>query len=255
MIYITGDCHSDFVNRFNTTVFPEQKSMSKDDYVIICGDFGGVWYQENSKFKKQEDYWLDWLNNRPFTTLFVDGNHECFTRLNSFPVKEWHGGKVHEIRSSVLHLMRGEVFDICEKKIFAFGGASSHDISDGILDYEDEDWRKKAKTLDDQGKYMYRVKGLSWWPEELPSEEEIDNGDRNLAKHNKKVDFIVTHSPSASIVALLGSGLYEQDNLTMYLEDVRCNTEYKRWFFGHMHVNMQVNDKDICLYEQIIRIA
>ena len=42
MIYITGDCHSNF-ERFNTRNFPEQKEMTKDDYVIICGDFGGVW--------------------------------------------------------------------------------------------------------------------------------------------------------------------------------------------------------------------
>lgn len=254
MIFITGDCHSDF-RKFNTTVFPEQKEMTKDDYVIICGDFGGIWYQENSKEIKNENYWLDWLDSKPFTTLFVDGNHENMNRLNSYPVKEWHGGKVHEIRQSVLHLMRGEIFDICDKKIFAFGGASSHDISDGILDYEDEDWRLKAKQLNDQGKYMYRIKGLSWWPEELPSEEEMDNGDANLTRNNNKVDFIITHSPSASIIALLGRGLYEQDNLTIYLEDIRCNTDYKRWFFGHMHINKQINEKDIGLYEQIIRIT
>ena len=39
MIYITGDCHRNF-ERFNTRNFPEQKEMSKEDYVIICGDFG-----------------------------------------------------------------------------------------------------------------------------------------------------------------------------------------------------------------------
>ena len=40
MIYVTGDCHADFT-RFNTKIFPEQYEMTKDDYVIICGDFGG----------------------------------------------------------------------------------------------------------------------------------------------------------------------------------------------------------------------
>ena len=38
MIYVTGDCHADFT-RFNTKIFPEQYEMTKDDYVIICGDF------------------------------------------------------------------------------------------------------------------------------------------------------------------------------------------------------------------------
>ena len=40
MIFITGDTHGDWINRLRTKVFPEQKEMTKDDYVIICGDFG-----------------------------------------------------------------------------------------------------------------------------------------------------------------------------------------------------------------------
>lgn len=248
-IWCTGDTHADWMRRLNMDSFPEQKEMTKDDYVIVAGDFG-IW--DNSK---RENYNLDWLESRNFTTLFVAGNHSNYDILNSLPVEEWHGGKVNFIRPSVIHLRRGEVFIIEDKKIFAFGGASSHDISDGILDYKDPDWRDKAKALDKQGKYMYRIKGLSWWPQELPSEEEMQNGIENLKKHDNKVDFIVTHSPSASITALLGQGLYEQDRLTKYLEEIRCNTEYVRWFFGHLHLNKQVNANDICLYEQIIRIS
>ena len=41
MIYITGDTHSEFT-RFSTDKFPIQKEMTKNDYVIICGDFGGA---------------------------------------------------------------------------------------------------------------------------------------------------------------------------------------------------------------------
>ena len=136
MIYITGDCHSDF-SRFDIDKFTIQKEMSKNDYVIICGDFGGVWnYLVESTYEK---YWLDWLNERNFTTLFVDGNHENFTRLYNYPVEEWHGGKVHKIRDSVIHLMRGEIFDIDNRKFFTFGGAKSHDIQDGILNLDEEE--------------------------------------------------------------------------------------------------------------------
>ena len=46
--------------------------MNKDDYVIICGDFG---YWDESKEQK---YWLKWLDGKPFTTLWVDGNHENY---------------------------------------------------------------------------------------------------------------------------------------------------------------------------------
>ena len=115
MIYITGDTHSDF-SRFTEENFPIQSEMTKDDYVIICGDFGGVWTFEEESSREKE--LLDWLDNKNFTTLFVDGNHENYTRLYNYPIEEWKGGKVHKIRDLVLHLMRGEIFDIDNKKIF-----------------------------------------------------------------------------------------------------------------------------------------
>lgn len=100
MIFITGDCHGNF-ERFNPSIFPEQKEMTKEDYVIICGDFGGVWHKDEES--PEETMVLDWLDSRPFTTLFVCGNHENFDRLYQYPVEDWHGGKVHKIRDSVLH--------------------------------------------------------------------------------------------------------------------------------------------------------
>lgn len=254
-IWITGDIHGD-PTRLSTDTFYEQKEFGKnkdENIVIILGDFGLVWSQDEEN--SNETYWLNWLEDKPFTTVFVDGNHDNISRLDSYPIKKWNGGLVNEIRSHVLRLRRGEVFTIEDKKFFAFGGASSHDIQDGILDYEDEDWREQARILEKHGKYMYRVKGLSWWEEEMPSQEEMNNGFLNLKKYNNKVDYIITHSPSASVIALLGQGLYKQDTLTKYLEEVRQRVEYKMHFAGHMHIDKAINDKDIILYEQIIRIC
>lgn len=85
-VYITGDCHADF-RRFSIKNFPEQAELTRDDYVIILGDFGGVWNYQGAD--GNENWWLDWLEDKPFTTLFVDGNHENFARLNTeFPEKE-----------------------------------------------------------------------------------------------------------------------------------------------------------------------
>ena len=75
MIYITGDCHADF-RRFEKRRFREQEGMTKDDYVLICGDFGGVWYGDDGERKRLQE-----LSNRSFTTLFVDGNHENFVQI------------------------------------------------------------------------------------------------------------------------------------------------------------------------------
>lgn len=46
-IYITGDTHGGF-QRFTTRNFPKLKEMSREDYVIIVGDFGGVWAGEQA---------------------------------------------------------------------------------------------------------------------------------------------------------------------------------------------------------------
>ena len=96
MIYITGDCHAEW-NKFSTNNFPEQKEMTRDDFVIVCGDFG-IWHDS-----KSERWWLDWLSEKNFTILFVDGNHENFDRLYSdeFESVDFHGGRAHKIRENI----------------------------------------------------------------------------------------------------------------------------------------------------------
>lgn len=58
MIYVTGDCHGNF-ERFDFSIFPEQKEMTKEDYVIICGDFSGVWHKDEEN--PEETMTLDWI--------------------------------------------------------------------------------------------------------------------------------------------------------------------------------------------------
>ena len=173
MIYVTGDTHGSY-EKFALVNFPEQIELTKNDYVIICGDFG-IWDDS-----ARERINFDWLENKNFTTLFVDGNHENYDLLNAYPVEKWHGGEVHFIRPSVIHLMRGNLFDIEGKKIFTMGGASSHDIQDGILDPKDPEFKKKRRKLDRAGKFYYRIKGVSWWEEELPTDEEIEKARKTL---------------------------------------------------------------------------
>jgi len=139
MIYITGDCHGNF-ERFNNSIFPEQEEMTKDDFVIICGDFGGVWHKDVES--EQETMILDWLECKPFTTLFVCGNHENFDRLYGYPVEEWNGGNVHRIRPSVIHLMRGQVFTLEGKRIFV-----RHAEDDRLYLYDIMKIKKETSTL------------------------------------------------------------------------------------------------------------
>jgi len=191
MVYVTGDCHGDF-HKFSTKRFPDQKEMTKDDIVIVCGDFG-IWNDD-----PEERHWLKWLDEKPFTTVFVDGNHENFDRLYSdeFQTIDFHGGKAQRIRNSIYHLLRGEVYEFEGKTFWCFGGASSHYISDGIIDADDfETYIEfyaaicKAYTFNK----MFRINHVSWWKQELPSEEEMEHGRQTLTAHGNKVDYIITH--------------------------------------------------------------
>ena len=226
--------------------------MTKEDYVIICGDFGGVWNKEVEN--KEEKHLLDWLEEKPFTTLFVDGNHENFDRLYSYPVELWHGGKVHKIRRSVIHLMRGQIYEIDGKSFFTFGGASSHDIESGILDPEDPDFKEKKKWLDREWR-SYRVNHITWWAQELPSEEEMQEGRANLAAHDNQVDFIVTHCCATSTQMLIDEQKLKPDIETDYLEEIKRTIQFKKWLFGHYHDNRNVSKKEILIYEQFVRIG
>lgn len=245
-IYITGDCHSDY-RRFDTDCFPEQKEMTKNDYVIVCGDFG-YWSEDAEQL-----WWRDWLEQKPFTTLWVDGNHENYDMLKECPVEEWNGGKIQRITPSIIHLMRGQVFEIDGCRIFTFGGAQSHDIQGGILEPDDPDFKKKKHELN-KGFLPYRINHISWWKEELPSKKECEEGFRNIEACGSEVEYVVSHCASTTVQALLSGGMYKSDRLTDYLMEVEEKLRFKKWFFGHYHDNRNVDEKHILLYEQLVRI-
>ncbi len=253
MIFVTGDCHSEF-KKLSTASFPVQKEMTKKDIVIVCGDFGAVW---DAGMSPTEKYWLDWLDEKPFTTVFVDGNHENFDRLNSeFETVDFHGGKAHKINESVYHLMRGEIFDFEGKSFFVFGGASSHDIDDGILSRKDfkseSEFKETIRRWNKHGK-IFRVENISWWKEELPSDDEIANAEKNLAAVGFEVDNVITHCAPQSVVQQLFNGSIPPDKLTVYFEDLSHRLKFGKWFFGHYHDDKNT-DKFELLYDRVLRV-
>ena len=177
-LYITGDTHGDF-SRFRPESFYEQERLTKEDVILVAGDFGGVWYGDS-----RDDAGLNFLDSRPFTTAFVSGNHENYDALAAYPQAEWHGGRVRTIRPSVLMLERGQVFDLGGRTFFTMGGASSHDIQDGVLEPDAPDFLWRFQWLNAQGA-AFRVNHRSWWREELPSESEYAEARANLAKFSQ----------------------------------------------------------------------
>lgn len=252
MVYITGDCHGNW-RRFSSENFPEQTEMTRDDFVIICGDFG-LWHDD-----KTERWWLNWLESKNFTILFVDGNHENFDRLyNEFEVVDFHGGKAHKIRNNIFHLMRGHIFELCGKKFFAFGGASSHDIDDGVLDrdnfVDEDDFKSTVSEWYRQNK-LFRVNHISWWEQEMPSNDEMRFGLETLNEHNYKVDYIVSHCCPQEIASVFSNGEYKPDKLTSYFNQILNMVDFDKWFFGHYHDDKQILTKFVMLFTQIVRIV
>ena len=247
MIYLTGDIHASHgIERLSDKGFPEQKELTKSDYVIICGDFGCVW-----DGGKQDQYWQDWLQEKPFTTLFVDGNHENFDLLNSYPVSEWNGGKVQFIRPHVIHLMRGQIYSLDGKSFFTMGGAACHDIWNGVLDMDDPAFPVKFDYMKKRNMF-FRVNHYSWWKEELPSQSEMEEGYQNLARHNFTVDYVVTHCLPDKYHLAFGKGEYTSDSLTQFFTSLDEKVTCKQWFCGHYHTNRIMDDRHTVLYEAII---
>lgn len=219
-ILVTGDMHGDGDKQLLKTMY------FSNSILIVCGDFGYIW---SGAAKENEE--LDILNNYNCTILFIDGNHENFELLNKYPVKLWNGGSVHEIRSNILHLMRGEVFKIEGKTFAVMGGADSVD-----------------KAM--------RREGISWWKDEIPNIEEWTSLMSNLDTIEWKVDYFLSHTAPTKIVKeMFGKGAKE-DTVTQMLEKIRRKVRVKnKWYFGHMHVKWLSKDKKFRgLYQDVIEI-
>jgi len=226
-IFITGDTHCDHDwRKINTKNFPEQKKLNKDDFVIIAGDFGGVWAQDDT-----DKFIIKTYEKRNFTTCFVDGNHENHDAIDRYPVEEWHGGKIHRISDTVIHFMRGQVYEIDGRTIFTMGGAESSD--------------KES-----------RVEGESWWSREVPSDEEYDEAIRNLRAHDFKVNYIVTHCAPEDYLYCTEMDVTRRPNKqTAFFSNIitEHGIEFDGWYFGHYHRDIDF-EKFHCVYQRIIEV-
>lgn len=249
MIWITGDTHADFSRLHQPLPAPKRYRPSRKDYLIICGDFGGIWASS-----PEQTIALNRLARLPFTILFLDGNHENYDMLKQFPVRKWNGGRVHVIRENVLHLLRGQVFTLEGKTFFTMGGAACHDIQDGVLDPADWEFDAKYREFRSRDKF-FRIKHYTWWEEELPCEAELEEGLCALSAHGHRVDYILTHcAPTRlqnQIASVLGNDTYPVNTLTEYLQRIFDQCAYSHWFCGHYHRPMELSPTFHVLYEPI----
>lgn len=223
MLYITGDTHGEFDEFMNRLA---KYNLTPSDTVIVCGDFGFVWGDPYHNAMLKE------LSKQNFTICFVDGNHENFEILYMHPEEDWHGGRIHRVERNVIHLMRGQIFEIEGKTFFTFGGAYSRD------------------------KYMRR-KNISWWEQELPTNEEYKTAANNLEAAGYRVDYVLTHQiPNRIIYALNFAPDPHDCELTGFFDWLYSESlTFDKWFAGHWHIDRSFNDGRFnILYDEVVVI-
>ncbi|MCL2089534.1 MAG: metallophosphoesterase [Oscillospiraceae bacterium] len=201
MIWITGDTHGD-LSEFKKR---DKKKLGKGDTLIICGDFGFVW-----DGSQKEQRALEWFAKRKYTVLFTEGCHEGYDLLEQYPIVEWSGGLVRRINDNLFQLMRGEIYDIDGKKVFAFGGGEV-----------------------DEKEYLDALPDL--YQKSQPSNQEIQNGIDNLAKIGNKVDLIVTHDVPTRLKGFINIEDNRYSAIHVALEEFNKFCDFKLWYFGKYH--------------------
>jgi DNA repair exonuclease SbcCD nuclease subunit len=258
MIFITGDTHIPHdISKLATDSFPV-KTLTKNDVVIICGDFGLLWEDEPDK---TEIYWTNWLIEKPFTTLFISGNHDNYNRLAKLDVIEKFGGPVGIVNDSIFHLKTGYIYIIENKKFFCFGGAMTTDKN-------------------------RRIENESWWKQEIPSDEEFELALHTISAHSS-VDYVVAHTlPRNKIAKLLTifgidqfgdyntaphgmlstprSGYVDEvstsliqrlsDPTAKMLEEICDKMLFDHYYCGHFHEDMDIDDKFRILFNKVEKL-
>ncbi len=227
-VFLTGDTHGELdMGKVLDFARCAQGVLTREDYLIILGDFGLVWSDPPSPKETER---LDWLESCPWTTLFVDGNHENFDMLDALPTERWACGVIQRVRPHVIHLMRGQTYAFGGHSFFVVGGAHS----------VDKEWRTPHR---------------SWWPQEVPNDEDRERIAAAAAQVGA-VDYVLTHCPP--------TGCYNRyrkrfqgfwgpsDEYTDWLEEhIEGAFAYKRWFYGHLHFDLPLDEPHTLLFDQV----
>lgn len=220
MIYVTGDLHGD-LDRLKTKAVARLRSA---DYLVVCGDFGFLW-----SGSKEEQKALKWIGSRKFTTLFVDGCHDNLDLLAAYPEQAFQGGLARHITGRLHCLSRGTVVTLGDQRLFAMGGGESPDME-------------------------HREPGVSWWADELPQPQVLEEARARLAALDNQVDYIVTHDCSSTLQGCLSSAPDHINHLSAFFDQLQTTCRFKRWFFGCYHLDRTIPPHYRAIYQDVVPV-
>lgn len=264
MIYVTGDTHGyvEYFSPENENYRKCEQNLKKDDTLIVCGDFGFVFfsipdeeyidklykespdskiYAEHIKNKYRylkECENLDFLSKKPYTIAFLLGNHENYDRLYSdeFEKVDFCGGKAIKIRENIFGLLNNEVYTFENKKFFVLGGAASQDKAE----------RKSYEAL-----YNYKIH----FQQELPCEKDLDRAREVLQEHNFTFDYILTHHAPIEYIYRLDATPKGDTEFSNFLQWIYETAKFKHFYFSHFHKDKSLKDNLTCCYEEILKLG
>ena len=168
------------------------------------------------------------LGKKKYNVLFAEGIHENFDLLEEYPVEQWCGGKTRLISGNLRQLMRGQYYTIAEKNVFVFGGGQSEE-NNSYLEPDDE----------------------KSWIKELPTDEELEEGLRNLEQHGNEADFIISYEPPARMIEFIDIGKTSRNHINTYLDKVLDTAKFKMWYFGKRHINKLIPPRYRCIFDAV----
>lgn len=231
-LYITGDTHGvDDIQRVVIWYQVNEYRLTEDDILIICGDTCIDHFYGAPEHKQA----LPIFDKMKITVAYVDGNHENFEKLNSREIEEWNGGKIHRHSDNVIHLIRGQIYNIDGVKILTIGGATSPDKNRRIL-------------------------GLDYFKEEDIQFCDTEEALNNLEKHNNEVDLIITHTIGKEFIyKRMYRDVHADENymgaINNFLDYINDIVKHKAWYFGHFHMDIDyIGDNKYAVFNRIVKI-
>jgi hypothetical protein len=223
-LFITGDTHGmNDIRKLTNKNFPIQEELDKSDVLCIAGDAAICWTGGDTDKQLQK-----WYEDKPFTTLVIDGNHEGHELLSKLPIIKNFKGKVRKVSNSVFYAIRGEIYEINGKSILTLGGADSID------------------------KHL-RIKDVDWWEQESITQKDFNNALNNLERYNYDVDYFITHTGGSEVVKFLGFDPFPSDKYVDFILD--SLSPRTRHYCVHYHVDMVANLRSKILYDAIIELT
>lgn len=221
-IFVTGDVHGG--GKDIAKIFNFSKRMKGDlcaeDVMIIAGDWGLIW-AKNPRNQDERKYKTK-FNGMGLTFFVVLGNHENYDRIEKLPVREAFGGEVRyePEYENIVYAQNGHYYTINGRLVWVMGGGQSAD-------------------------YLFRVAHENWWPQEVPSDEEIGKCFERFEKGRvDAIDLVVTHTCPMNLQPFdkyyhMKPGMVKRQEIEAMLQRVYDRIGGKaKWFCGHFHVDL-----------------